>query len=105
VEVLHRRLDVRVTHPLLDAPDVRHADDPRSERVAEVVEAERSQRGSFERGAVTLRKRRAVEVAADDAAENEVVLVGEVLPLAQPSERLCEDRTLPDFGVVRWPLV
>ena len=68
VEVLHRRLDVRVAHPLLDAADVGDADDPRSEGAAEVVEAERSQCGSFERGAVALRKRRAVEAAADDAA-------------------------------------
>jgi hypothetical protein len=37
VEVLHRRLDVRVAHPFLDAADVGDADDPRSERVAEVV--------------------------------------------------------------------
>src|SRR5688500_3346378 len=42
VEVLHRRLDVRVAHPLLDAADVGDADDPRAERVAEVVEAERA---------------------------------------------------------------
>src|SRR5919108_3530500 len=52
VEVLHRRLDVRVAHPFLDAADVGDADDPRSERVAKVVEAERSQCGSFERGAI-----------------------------------------------------
>lgn len=50
MEVLHRRLDVRVAHPFLDAADVGDADDPRPERVAEVVEAERSQCGSFELG-------------------------------------------------------
>src|SRR5215211_855720 len=47
VEVLHRRLDVRVAHPLLDAADVGDADDPRAKRVAEVVEAQRPERGSL----------------------------------------------------------
>ena len=37
VEVLHRRRDVGVTHPLLDATDVRLGDHPRAERVAQIV--------------------------------------------------------------------
>ena len=60
--------------------------------MAEVVEAKRAERRTFEHLAVPLRERRAVEVAADDAAEDEVVLVGEVLPLAEPCERLCDSR-------------
>src|SRR3954465_1597027 len=40
VEVLHRRLNVGVAHPLLDSPDVGDTDDSGSEGVAEVVEAE-----------------------------------------------------------------
>jgi hypothetical protein len=57
VEVLHRDLDVRVAHPLLDAADVCDAEDPRAEGVAEVVEAERSERGSLEGGSVALGER------------------------------------------------
>ena len=56
--------------------------------VAEVVEAEWAEGGSVEGGSVALGERRAVEVAADDAAEDEVVLVGEVLSLTEPCERL-----------------
>ena len=58
-------------------------DDARPEGVTEVVEAQRPQRGSLEGGSVALRARGPVEVAADDAAEDEVVLVGEVLALTE----------------------
>ena len=51
MEVLHRRLDVRVTHPLLNAADVGDADD---EGAAEVVEAEWAKAGSDKRGSVAL---------------------------------------------------
>jgi hypothetical protein len=54
VEVLHRRLDVRVPHPLLNAADVSDADDARAEGVAEVMEAERAQAGSSKGSTVTL---------------------------------------------------
>jgi len=40
VQVLHRRLDVRVAHPVLYSTDVGDADDARAEGVAEVVEAQ-----------------------------------------------------------------
>ena len=56
--------------------------------MAEVVEAERPECRSRERGSVALGERGAVEVAADDAGEDEGVLVGEVLALAEPRERL-----------------
>jgi hypothetical protein len=48
--------------------------------------------GAVERRAVALGERGAVDVAADDAAEDEVVLVGEVLALAQPCECLRDPR-------------
>lgn len=57
VEVLHRRLDVRVAHPLLDPPDVGDGDDPRAEGVAEIVKAERAEACSAERRAIALRER------------------------------------------------
>ena len=41
VQVLHRRLDVCVPHPLLDTADIGDRDDPGAERVPEVVEAQR----------------------------------------------------------------
>ena len=42
VQVLHRRLDVGVAHPLLHAADVGLGDHPRAEGVAQVVEAQRA---------------------------------------------------------------
>ena len=69
VQVAHRRLDVRVAHPLLDAQDVGLGDHPRAERVAQVVEAQPSQAGAVERGHVAAAQRRAVDVAAELADE------------------------------------
>jgi hypothetical protein len=100
-----------VAHPLLDAADVGDADDPRPERVAEVVEAERSQCGSIERGAVALRERRTVEVAADDpekTSSSSSVKYSRWPSRASASATFVAigtERTLPDFGVVRRPFV
>ena len=49
VEVLRRRQDVGVAHPLLYAADVGLGDHPRAECVAEVVEAQRAQAGTTNR--------------------------------------------------------
>jgi hypothetical protein len=88
VEVLHRGLNVGVAHPFLDSAEVGDTDDPRAECVAEVVEAQPAERRSLERGAVALRQRGAVEVAARDPDEDQVVVAGEELSLAEPGERL-----------------
>ncbi len=45
VEVLHRRLDVGVAHPLLDVADIGLGDHPGAEGVAQVMAAELSQLG------------------------------------------------------------
>jgi hypothetical protein len=37
MQVAHRRLDVGVAHPLLDAADIHLGDHPRAERVAQIV--------------------------------------------------------------------
>ena len=37
VQVAHRRLDVSVAHPLLNAADIGLGDHPRAERVTEIV--------------------------------------------------------------------
>ncbi len=37
VQVAHRRLDIRVPHPLLDTPNVGRGDYPRPECVAQIV--------------------------------------------------------------------
>jgi hypothetical protein len=86
VEVLHRRLDVRVAHPFLDTADVRDADDSRAEGVAQVVEAERAEGGSLEGSSVALGEGGAVEVAAGDAGEDDIVIVDEALALAEAGE-------------------
>jgi hypothetical protein len=47
VQVTHRGLDVRMSHPLLNAADVVLGDHARAEGVTQVVEAKRSEaRGS-----------------------------------------------------------
>src|SRR4051794_13876910 len=66
VEVLHRRRDVGVAHPLLHSSDVGLGDHPRAERVAEVVEAQRTELRAYECRAVAAGQRGGVEVAADD---------------------------------------
>jgi hypothetical protein len=92
VEVLHRRRDVGVAHPLLDPADVGYGDHPRAERVAQVVEAQRPEAGSLQRRLVATRERGRVEPAADDSREDEIVLVGPELPLAQSGQRLGDRR-------------
>jgi hypothetical protein len=88
VEVLHRRRDVGVPRPLLDPADVRLRDHPRAERVAQVVKAQRTQIGAFERRSVPARKGRGIEVVAERARKDELVFAGEVLALAESGECL-----------------
>ena len=90
MEVLHRRLDVGVAHPFLDSTDVGDADHSRAKCVAEVVEAERAERGALESCAVALGECGAVEVAACEADEDEIVVAGPVVPLAQVGEGLAD---------------
>ena len=47
VEILHRRLDVRVAHPLLHPPNVGLGDHPGTERVAQIVESELPEAGAL----------------------------------------------------------
>lgn len=70
VEVLRRRRDVGVAHPFLDAPDVGLCDHPRAERVAKVVEAQRPETSSLQRGLIVARQCGGVEIPADDAWED-----------------------------------
>jgi hypothetical protein len=72
--------------------DVGDPDDLRAECVAEVVEAEWAERGSLQRCAMALRKRGAVEVAAGDAGEDDVVIVREELALAEAGENFGDPR-------------
>ena len=65
----------------------------RAEGVAEVMEAERAQVGSLEGDAEALRERRTVEVAASDANEDHVVIVGEELALAEARKDLGDARS------------
>jgi hypothetical protein len=46
VQVAHRRLDVCVTHPLLDATDVGLGDHAGAERVAQIVKTQWAQAGA-----------------------------------------------------------
>src|SRR5688572_26377977 len=56
------------------------------------MKAERAQAGSSEGSAVTLRERGAVQVAAGDAGEHDVVIVGEEPALAEARENLGDSR-------------
>jgi hypothetical protein len=109
MQVAHRRLDVRVAHPLLHPPDVGLGDHPRAERVPQVVEAQRTEFRAGERGLVAAAERRTVEMAAGDAAEHRVVLADEVRPGTKPSQRLSHVRRRRDrpdlagLGVVTFP--
>ena len=79
--------DLGVAHPLLDLADVGLGDHAGAERVAEVVEAQRPERGARERRLVAAGERRAVEVAAGDAREDEVVVAGPALAVGEAGER------------------
>ena len=83
MEVARRGLNVRVAHPLLDAADVGLRDDPGAERVSQIVEAQRSQTGGPECSLVPAAKRRAIEVAASLAGEDQVVVAH---PLQSPTK-------------------
>jgi hypothetical protein len=121
MQVLHRRLDVGVADPLPHSPDVGVADrlphppdvglgdHPSAERVTQVVEAQPPHGRPLERVLVAFAKRVAVERYARLPGEDEAVLIGEAVALAKPREcarhvgAMGTERTLPDFGVVRYP--
>jgi hypothetical protein len=83
VEVLHGRLDVRVTHPFLYAPDIGLGDHACAERVSQVVEAQPPQIGVLQGLDVSARKRPRVDVATPVADEDEVVVSGAVFAIAE----------------------
>jgi hypothetical protein len=87
VEVTHRRLDVRVTHPLLHTADIGLGDHASPERVAQIVEAERAETGVSESRFEATAERRAVEVAAGHADEDQVVVPHPVLPATELRQR------------------
>ncbi len=109
VQVTHRRLDIRVAHPLLDPADVGLGDHPRPERVPEVVEPQGPQVGGLQRRLVASAQSRAVEVAAGLPREDEIVIPNPVLARAELGQRRRHirgkrtERTLPDFGAVSAP--
>ena len=86
VEVLHRRLDVGVAHPLLHPADVRLARSFAYRTCAANRESEASagRRLSAGNGCAAHSRR----VAAEFADEDEVVIAGEAFALAEPGERL-----------------
>jgi hypothetical protein len=93
VEVLHRRLDVGVAHPLLHAPDVGLADHPRPEGVAQVVEDVVIEAGGAQRAVQAPRHALAVHRRAGHrVAEHERVigLKARVLEVAleRPADRV-----------------
>jgi hypothetical protein len=63
MQILHRRLNIRVTHPLLDAAGVGLGDHPRAER----VEVELAESCTRQRRLVAPTQRRAIEIAAGPA--------------------------------------
>jgi len=98
-----------MAHPLLHPPDASLGDHPRPERVPQVVEAQRTELGPDECGLVAPPQRRAVEMPAGYTGKDRIVFADEMLPRAQPSQRLGHvggqrDRPdLPDLGVVTSP--
>jgi hypothetical protein len=83
MQVAHRRLDVGVAHPLLDAADIHLGDHPRAERVAQIVKAERPKRGALKSDLEVSAQRGAVEVVAGFADEDQVVVAYPVLATAE----------------------
>ena len=107
VQVLHRRVDVRVAHPLLDLQDRRLRDRPRAEGVAQVVEAEVRRPARSQRELVAPVQRRGVEVLAGDARRrrgrrrrSSARVPRAARAPAATSGAIGTERTLPDFGVV-----
>lgn len=106
VEVAHGGGDVCVAHPLFDAKDVGLGDGAGAEGVAEVVEAEGPETGSVEGELVAAAKRRAVEVAAVLAEEDEGVSVAAAPRRASVSATwgaIGTERSLPLLSVVSAP--
>jgi hypothetical protein len=86
VEVAPGGLDVGVAHPFHDAQDVGLGDHGSAKGVAQVVEAQSAQPGALERLEVAAAQRGAVEVAAELAGEDEVVVAGPALALPELGE-------------------
>jgi hypothetical protein len=92
----------------LNAADVGDPDDSSAEGVTEIAGGGRL---VWRAARYRLERARAVEVAAGDAGEHDVVLIGEELALAEAASdsatcgAIGTERTLPDFGEVRWPFV
>jgi hypothetical protein len=74
MQVARGRLHVGVAHPLLDAEDVGLGDHAGAEGVAQVVEAQRAQAGGGQSVHVAAAQCRAVDVAAQLADEDQIVV-------------------------------
>ena len=103
MDVAHRGLNIRVTHPRLNGRDLGARNGQRPEHMPEVVKAERTEVGGFQCAVVALRERIAVQVAVFPG-EHEVVVgvaVGRRSASALATSGIIgTERTLPDFGVV-----
>lgn len=79
-----------VPHSLLDRHDIDSAHrQQRSERVSEVVEAQRTDTGCSLRATVAATQRRVIEWTPERIAEHEIVGAGEVLAPAHAIQRRC----------------
>jgi hypothetical protein len=76
-----------MAYPLLHAADVGLPDHARAEGVAQVVEAQWPQPRRLDRGVVAPAQRRAVDVAAELADEDQVVVVGGMPTVPEPCQR------------------
>jgi hypothetical protein len=77
MQIAHRRLDIRVPHPLLHPANVGLRDHPRAERVPKVMETQLPQPRTPRRGGVAAAQRRAVEKVAGLSRNDQVVLARE----------------------------
>src|SRR5438067_1512303 len=87
VEILHRRLNIRVSHPLLDAADVCFSDHARAERVPKIVEPKPAEAGDLESPLVSRTQGVAVDGQPRLPREDERVLAREGRALAESRER------------------
>src|SRR5439155_16665271 len=92
VQVLHRRVDVGVAHPLLDPADVSLANHSRAEGVAQVMEPKPPQTRPLQRRLVASDKSTRIEVLAVRARQDEVLVGGPGVALAELGERLSDLR-------------
>ena len=76
-----------MAHPFLDAADVGLGDHSRPEGVAKVVEAELALAGALQRRVVAAPQTGAIEVGTRDPDEDEIIVAGEELAIAEVGQR------------------